>query len=92
MAVLGYVWSLVPGDRSGALCTCVIPNKRTNMEKRRAAAQATCFSLRELKHVAWATAFSIESRMINANRPPRRASILRSKIDALWAQLKLIYL
>ena len=30
MAVLDYVWSLVPGDRSGALSTCVIPNKRTN--------------------------------------------------------------
>ena len=28
MAISDYVWSLVPGDRSGALCTCVIPNKQ----------------------------------------------------------------
>ena len=28
MAILDYAWSLVPGDRSGAVCTCVIPNRR----------------------------------------------------------------
>ena len=28
MAILDYAWSLVPGDRSGALRTCVIPNKQ----------------------------------------------------------------
>ena len=33
MAVLDYVWSLVPGDRSGALSTCVIPNKRKKRKR-----------------------------------------------------------
>ena len=32
--VLDYAWSLVPGDRSGALCTCVIPNRRRRLNAR----------------------------------------------------------